>query len=260
VPTPASVLADLFASDPTRPRLTFYDDAEGPTRGERIELSAKVIANWVAKAANALQDEFDAGPGSTVALALPLAHWRAVYWALATWSVGATLSTDPGAPHDVLVTDDDQAETDADLVVVTLPALARAHPGPLPAGAMDEARELSTYGDQFSPYAVAPPEQVAWAAGREAISRTGGDGPGAAGAVAGEHTAYDAIVRERDWPAGARVNLDGSSPRVLLDVLSVWALDGSVVLVRSPDPALMADRLAAEGVTLDLSRHAHRPS
>lgn len=238
VPTPASVLADLLTSDPTRPRLTFYDDTEGPTRGERIELSAKVIANWVAKAANALQDEFDAGPGSTVALSLPLAHWRAVYLALATWSVGATLSTDLDLPHDVLVTDDDQASTDADLVVVTLPALARAHPGPLPAGAMDEARELSTYGDRFSPYAEAPPAQVAWA-GRGADGR-------------GEHTAYDTVVRERDWPAGARVNLDGSSPEVLLDALSAWAAGGSVVLVRSPDPALMPDRLAAEGVTLDL--------
>ncbi|MDQ6715007.1 MAG: TIGR03089 family protein, partial [Actinomycetota bacterium] len=46
----------MLRRDATRPRLTFYDDADGPTRGERIELSAKVLANWVAKGANLLQD------------------------------------------------------------------------------------------------------------------------------------------------------------------------------------------------------------
>ena len=40
--TPASLLADLLAADPARPRVTFYDDAEGPTCGERIELSGRV--------------------------------------------------------------------------------------------------------------------------------------------------------------------------------------------------------------------------
>ena len=35
--------------------------------GERTELSATTLANWVAKTANLLQEEFDVGPGSTVA-------------------------------------------------------------------------------------------------------------------------------------------------------------------------------------------------
>jgi len=75
-----SLLAALMASDPGRPRITVYDDTDGPTRGERVELSARVVANWVAKAANLLQDELDAGPGTVVRLALP-PHWRTVYWA-----------------------------------------------------------------------------------------------------------------------------------------------------------------------------------
>ena len=85
-----------------------------------------------------------------VRLDLPALHWRTAYWALAVWSVGATVSLVEGAA-DLTVTDDPQAGAGG--VVVTLAALARSHPGPLPAGAMDEARELATYGDQL----------VAWA-------------------------------------------------------------------------------------------------
>ena len=95
--TPSSVLADLVRADATRPRVTFYDDAPGPTRGERIELSGRVLANWVAKAGNALQEEYDAAPGTLVRLDLPALHWRTAYWALAVWSVGATVSLVEGA-------------------------------------------------------------------------------------------------------------------------------------------------------------------
>ena len=47
-----------------------------------------MLANWVAKAANLLRDDLDAGPGSVVLLDLP-PHWRTLYWAFAAWSVGA---------------------------------------------------------------------------------------------------------------------------------------------------------------------------
>ena len=91
--TPTELLTRMVAADPGRPRVTFYEDTPGATQGERIELSAKVLANWVSKAANALQDEWDLGPGSLVRLDLP-AHWRSLYWALAVWSVGATVLLD----------------------------------------------------------------------------------------------------------------------------------------------------------------------
>ena len=243
--TPSSILADLLAADPARPRLTFYDDAPGSTRGERIELSAKVMANWVAKAGNALQDEFDVSSGNVVSLSLPPRHWRTVYWAMAIWSVGATIQLDtdagstleaePGDTADLLITDDPEATTSADLVVVTMAALARAHPNPLPPGSMDEARELSTYGDRLTPEADPAEADLALVAN-------------------GAQTTYGSLVVAPDWPPGARVNVgrrDGG--QVLQDVLSAWALDGSVVLVRQPDPALMPARLAAEGVTVDLS-------
>ncbi|GAA1255093.1 TIGR03089 family protein [Oryzihumus leptocrescens] len=230
--TPASLLADLLAADPARPRVTFYDDAPGETCGERIELSGKVLANWVAKAGNALQEELDAGPGTVVRLDLP-GHWRALYWALAAWSVGATVDLDGTIDADVTVTDDpERVPAGGEAVVVTLAALARSHPNPLPAGAMDEARELATYADAFSPWEAPGPRDRALVAG-------------------GEHTAYDAVVPSPGWPAGARVLATGDLASVLRTALAAWAVDGSVVLVREADPARMPGRLAAEGVTLD---------
>ena len=44
----------------------------------------------MAKTANLLQDEFDVGPGSTVAVALPV-HWQTAAVLLAVWSCGAAV-------------------------------------------------------------------------------------------------------------------------------------------------------------------------
>ena len=49
--------------DPTRPLLTWYDDATG----ERTELSGATLANWVAKTANLLVDGLGLGPGDRAA-------------------------------------------------------------------------------------------------------------------------------------------------------------------------------------------------
>ena len=57
----ARVFADAVAADPTRPLLTWYDDATG----ERTELSGATLANWVAKTANLLVDGCGLGAGDT---------------------------------------------------------------------------------------------------------------------------------------------------------------------------------------------------
>ena len=232
--TPADVLADLLRSDPARPRVTCYDDGPGPTAGERIELSAKVLANWVSKAGNALQDEWDVAPGSTVRLALP-PHWRALYWAMATWSVGACLALDDSGEADVTVTDDRSlaAAADGPVVLVTLPALARSAGGDTPAGVVDEARELSTYADQLTPWQTPHPADPAVLAG-------------------GAATAYDQVVPVRQWPSGTRLHTRSADlHEVLLDTLAAWAVDGSVVLSRGAGaPDTDRRRVEAEGVTL----------
>jgi uncharacterized protein (TIGR03089 family) len=241
VRTPASVLADILRSDPAKPRVTFYEDTAGPGRGERIELSAKVLANWISKAGNALQDEYDLGPGSVVRLALP-PHWRALYWSFAVWAVGATVDLAGGPAPDLLICDDptlaDTLRPSAgDVVLVTLEALARAHRGPIPAGAMDEARELATYADQFVALTQPAPDDLAL--------------------ITDEARApYRSVVPPRDWPANTRVSLCGGLAQVLESTLAVWAVDGSVVLARNGQHAGLEpqpERLAAERVTLDLA-------
>ena len=241
--TPASVLAEILRSDPARPRVTFYEDTPGPTHGERIELSGKVMNNWISKAGNALQDEYDLGPGSVVRLALP-PHWRALYWAFAVWSIGGTVDCAGVAAPDLLICDDpdlaatlEPAPAPEDIVLVTLAALARIHPGPIPAGAMDEARELATYGDQLAARTDPTPDDLALI--------TGG-GP----------TAYRSVVPQRNWPAGARVSLSGDLATVLESTRAAWAVDGSVLLARRGQLAgseTQPERLASEGVTLRLS-------
>jgi uncharacterized protein (TIGR03089 family) len=254
MPNPPDVLAAMLRADPARPRVTFYEDTDGPTRGERIELSAKVLANWVNKAANALQDDFDVAPGSRVRLALP-PHWRSLYWALAVWSVGGTVVADRspaeqecGAPVpdaqasgaqaqdpavDLVVTDDPAlAAGPSPAVLVTLAALARQAAVPT-GGAMDEARELSTHGDQF----------VAWEEPAE------GD---VALEVEGAGTPYALVVADLGWPRATRAHLRGTDlATVLTQALAAWAGDGSVVLSRGELPAEdAARREAVEGVTL----------
>jgi uncharacterized protein (TIGR03089 family) len=248
--TPGDVLAAMLRSDPTRPRLTFYDDAEGPTRGERIELSARVLANWVNKAGNALQEELDAGSGALVVLAMPV-HWRSVYWAMAAWSVGATvlLSEPPekataglptGLPADrradVVVTDDPRLAASAPGrgALVSLPMLARSHPDAR-ARVFDEARELAGLGDVLDVWDTPDP-----------------GAPALVSATDGGHTAYGDLVPERDWGPRPRVRLSGTLEEVLRDALGAWRLDGSVVMVREPHGDQTA-RLESEAVTLDLS-------
>jgi uncharacterized protein (TIGR03089 family) len=230
----------MLRSDPARPRVTFYEDTAGPSQGERIEISGKVLANWVAKAGNALQDEFDLGTGSVVRLTLP-PHWRALYWALAVWSVGAAVDCAGAQSADLLVCDDPDLAatilpTPGDVVLVTLGALARAHPGHVPGGAMDEARELATYGDQFAARTAPAPDDLALVTGDA-------------------RTAYRDVVRQPGWPAGTRASLTGDLSQILQSALAAWAVDGSVVLARDgrsaggePHP----DRLASERVTLNL--------
>jgi uncharacterized protein (TIGR03089 family) len=240
VQTPRSVLAGILRSDPARPRVTFYEDTSGPTLGERVELSAKVLANWVNKAGNALQDEYDLGPGSVVRLSLP-PHWRALYWALGVWSVGGAVDLTEAGPADLLICDDPEAATiepkPDEVVLVTLDALARAHTGPLPAGAMDEARELASYGDQL--VALAEPDAASLALITDRAQ-----------------SPYGAVVPHRDWPTRSRVRVAGDLVQVLQNALAAWAVDGSVVLTRNGSVAEgkpQPDRLTAERVTLDLA-------
>lgn len=209
------VLPGLVAADPAAPRVTFYDDTPGPTQGERIELSAKVLTNWVNKAANLLVDEFDVAPGDSVRLALPAEHWRTVYWAFAVWAVGGNVVTDGSA--DVVIGHDPQQAPD---VLVTLAALARSAVDPT--DAIDEAKELSGYPDAFLAFEHADDSAPA--------------------------LDDDTFVSVAQRPLAGRHWVQGDLPQVLGTVARVFAAGGSVLLVRGADPQRMPDRLRQESV------------
>ena len=231
----AGLLRDLKRADATRPRLTAYDDTTSPA--ERVELSARVLDNWVAKAANLLQDE-GVEPGAVVTLDAP-PHWRTAYWAFAVWSVGATLALGREATAQLVVSTDvetvGRALHDCPAVLLTLPALVRAAAGAVPDGAIDEAKDLATYPDLFAPWARPSSTDAAL--------------------VDGERTAYERLAQLAvPCEPGARVHTGtADTGRFLRILLGAYAAGGSVVLSRGrPDEDTVTRRLREEGVTLDL--------
>lgn len=235
MPTPHQALVRLIDEDATRPAITFYDDAPGPTHGERIEISRRVLGTWVAKAANALQEGLDVQRGSVVLIDLPSPHWRTCYWALAVWAVGATLTLDPHEGADVLITtapDSATAEDADEVVAVTLAGLAREYPGELRTGVMDEAREISSFGDAF--HAWDDPEP-----GDDALVH------------AGDRVTYEQLFARAEWPSGSRVLVTDDSAYALLGhLLHAVSTASSLVLVAGPVPAADDPRMDSEGVTL----------
>lgn len=236
---PAQIIPSLLAADPTRPRITCYDDLPGATRGERVELSGAVLDKWVAKAGNALQEEWDVGPGSQVALR-SAPHWRSVYWALATWRVGAALLVDAAADvadPDVVITDEVvAAEGSTAVVYLTRASLARSAGVPLPPGVVDEAAEISGYGDVLEPWDSPDEDDEALVSPRLAVR-------------------YADLVEisRQQWPDladGARLDLAPSSTHDLLSaVVAAWSAAGSVVVhLGDTDPEVRQSRAKSEGV------------
>lgn len=228
--TPRDVLHRLLAHDATRPRLTWYGGD-----GERVELSARVLENWVAKAANLLLEEADLEVGGSVRLDLPRGHWRGAYWALATWSCGATLRLDD-TETDAFVTSDAEAAAASGAtlrVLVTPGALARSHPGEVPVGVVDEAAELATYPDRFVP------------AGEPSMTA-----PALVGAD-GRPYAYAGLVPTDDAVDGVRRHLDATAlepGELLRALLATWAARGSVVVTCGVPEERLEGLLASEAV------------
>lgn len=249
LPGPAALLADARDRDPARPLLTHYDDATG----ERVELSATTLDNWVAKTANLLQDEFDVGPGSAVAVALPV-HWQTAAVLLGIWSCGATVvdiaAEDEGrlTGVDVVLAAQDRlpaledAGDDAELLGLSLHPLGggmAGYTGP----ARDFALEVRTHGDRFVPYATVDPAGIGLVAGRLELGLGG-------------------LVEAATELAG-RLAI-GPDDRILVDeqtaveagpvawLLAPLAAGASLVLCRHPDAGRLADRAVSERVTATL--------
>lgn len=143
-----STLTQRVGARPADPVITWRG-----ADGTRTELSARTLANNVAKAANALRDDAVLDPGAMVAVHLPW-HWQRPVWALACWAVDLTVVPD-GDPADceLVIAAPDRA---AALVGGPDVWVASLHPFGLPnpsigPGVQDAATIVRTQPDAFTP-------------------------------------------------------------------------------------------------------------
>ncbi|MEI8409164.1 MULTISPECIES: TIGR03089 family protein [unclassified Kribbella] len=217
------VLPELFAAAVSRdggaPFLTYYDDATG----ERIELSAVTTANWVAKTANLLVDEYDLEAGETVAIGLP-PHWLGVVWALSAWSAGASLTSGTGA---LAITGPDFAiRGERETVASALLPLGGRFREPLPDGIHDYGAEVYNHPDLFVPFDPPSPTSPAY------DDLTHDDLISTAEPIA------DRILVTRDLVSREGVGL----------LVGVIAGGGSIVLCRNLDASKLERRVSDEKV------------
>ncbi|WP_028050198.1 TIGR03089 family protein [Cellulomonas sp. URHD0024] len=238
---PPTTIADLLAlltREPGRPRITWY-----AADGDRVELSGAVLDNWVSKTTNLLVEELDVEPGTRVLLDLPT-HWRTLVWQLAVWRAGGCVVLPGGPRTDVVVTDSpaQHVGSHAQLVAVSLPALARRFLGDLPPGALDAAASVMTYGDV-----------IGWAPEPAPTDPAMDPGP-----THGELVAW-ALATQPDGPDRVLVAAGPgrTSEHDVARVLGVLARGGSVVLVDDAlskaldaDPDRAARLVASERITV----------
>ena len=246
--TPSDLLTAALRRDAAAPLVTFYDDVSG----ERTELSATTLANWVAKTANLLQEEFDDGPGSTVGIALPV-HWQTAAVLLGVWSCGATV-WETAAEDDDRLTEADVVLADADrlpvLAELGLDELLGLSLHPLGMGmtgytgpARDYALEVRAHGDVFTPWQPVDPAAPGLVVGGLELSLAGlvdtaVELAGRLGLAAGDRVLVDERTATEAGPVAW-----------LLAPLSAGA---SLVLCRSAASAQLQRRAETERVTATL--------
>lgn len=225
------LLSEFRRSSPGSPRLTWYG-----LGGERVELSGKVLDNWVAKTANFLSEEFDFGPGHTLDLALP-AHWKSLCLALAALSCGGAASALSGdeATHnskELLASSEPGplSTHPGPVIAVALGALALRWDGELSAQASDYAAEVRSFADSFDRFEELDDDAAAL--------RLNGKQHGG-GSL--KHRELSKLAER--YPEGSRVALSAQRglEDVLLAALASWSSGGSVVLFE--DDTLITEQL-----------------
>ena len=153
------------------PLVTYYDLGTG----ERTELSAVTVTNWVNKTCNLLADEYGLDLGDLVLLDVARTHpghWVTVCLELACWSLGVTVvverddAVDPGVRLVVAgplytTAAEHATELGADLLACSLHPLALPFAERLPDGAADFSLEVRGQPDQYAAVTV-PGDAPAW--------------------------------------------------------------------------------------------------
>ncbi len=233
----AALLAHRVRADSARPLLTFYDDATG----ERTELSAATVDNWVAKTANLLVDTLGIAVGDTIRIALP-PHWQTAVVLLAAWSSGAhvtvtrsdtdTDTDDQGDPVAAVFLTEQAADAalaageQDDVVALSLRPMGGRLARPAP-GVLDFAGEVLAHGDRFTP--PRPP------ANQRILVRL----------AAYYSRAWDLSEHDRILTTAGYNTPQG----LLAGLLGPLAAGASLVVCRNLDHALLDRRVTAERVT-----------
>ncbi|GAA4207955.1 TIGR03089 family protein [Actinocatenispora rupis] len=236
--TAAGALAAALRADPNRPLLTYYDES----LGERTELSAVTLDNWVAKTANMLVDGAGLGPDDTAGVLLP-AHWQTAAVLLGCFAAGVPVRTVPeadAAPVDVAFGTPGRLAELRDLRPAETYLLGlRPMAAPLaevPPGAADFVVEVRQYGDRFVPAPVDP------------------DAPALLGPAPVSQAELMARARRHAGESGLLpggrllVPVDGE-PDPMAWLLAPLAIGASVVLCRNADEARIDAIAAAERTT-----------
>ncbi|MCC3316890.1 TIGR03089 family protein [Nocardia africana] len=224
-----ALLGPILAREPAAPRITHYDDSTGA----RIELSGLTLANWAAKTANMIRDEFGLAPGARVSVLLP-AHWQTAAVLLGCWWAGTEVVLRPDADAELALVSAariDEAGDIAEVAALSLDPMGMPV-ADLPVGITDYATSVRAHGDQFHPSGAGAALDGATVAETVAAARASAERQG--------FTASDRVLSSTDWDTTADL-IDG--------LLAVYAAGASLVQVSAPDPARVAHRIETERVT-----------
>jgi uncharacterized protein (TIGR03089 family) len=243
------------------PFLTFYDDRSG----ERTELSYATFDNWVAKTANLLCEEFDAGSATRVAMALGT-HWTTVVVAFAAWRIGACIAPIPidqsGVParlHELLRSVRPDVVVASEDVADELPhgppvvAVGGGFGGRLTVdvpGALPYAEQVLAFGDDFDDPSVALSHSALlvpspWADRTVPIILDQGN------LLAGALTLvqWGGLAAEDRLLSASLGPVDG----LVLGLVAPFLSGGASVLIRNSDPGSFARKVRDERVTWALT-------
>lgn len=234
--TPEQSFAELLRAEPSRPFVTYYDEATG----ERTELSVKSLANWVAKTHHLLVDELDLGVGDA-ALIATAAHWITYPALLGCLTAGLALTSDDVGDAAVAFVDPQHVERAAKVPVVYAIAPQSAAVG------FGDATPVGTNDYVMS----VRPQQDKWAT---VFLAAGESDPCLA-----DQSRAEVMERARDRAAdlglkpGGRLlsTADWADADAWIDALFVpLAIGGSVVLVRNAGAETVGRRAEQERADL----------
>jgi uncharacterized protein (TIGR03089 family) len=217
------------------PLITYYDLGTG----ERTELSAITVSNWVDKTCHLLTDEYGLDIGDAVLLDLARTHpghWVTACLELACWRLGVcvVVEDDAEAPRLVVAGPlyataiDRAAELGADLLACSLHPLGLPFAERVPGGVSDFALEVRGQPDQFAALPV-PADEPAWRSSEAALTQADLD-------AVGGFAARRLVLPSTPWVTVR----DG--------VLAALVGGGSVVVVVGDDDAALARIRQTENV------------